>query len=41
MLMNLFFKEGMGMQMQRMDLWALWGKERAGPMKKVALMYMH
>ena len=34
-------KEGMKTQMQRIDLWIQWGKERGGQMEKVALTYIH
>ena len=33
--------EGMGTQMQRIDLWTQWEKEREVEMEKVALTYIH
>ena len=34
-------REEMGMQMQRTDLWTLWGKESIDPAEKAALTYKH
>lgn len=39
-LMNLFIKEEMEMQMKRKDLWVQRGKDRVGRVEKVALTYI-
>ena len=40
-LMNLFVGQEIQMQIQRMDLWTQWGRERVGQMEKAATTYIH
>ena len=35
------YREEMEMQMQRVDWWTQWRKERVGQIEKVALTYIH
>ena len=40
-LMNLFAGKDWRFRYREMDLWAQWGKERAGQMEKAASRYTH